>query len=53
MIKYKYKLTNEEMLKYKDKINKISKTSVRPEKVQNLCFTHKNIEDILEELLKV
>ena len=53
MIKYKYKLTNEEMLKYKDKINKISKTSVSPAKVQNLCFTHKNIEDILEELLKV
>jgi chaperone BCS1 len=53
MIKYKYKLTDEEMLKYKDKINKISKISVSPAKVQNLCFTHKNIEDILEELLKV
>ena len=48
MIKYKYKLTDEEMLKYKDKINKISKTNVSPAKVQNLCFTHKKIEDILE-----
>jgi hypothetical protein len=52
MIKYKYKLREEEMEKYKEEIKKIK--DVSPAKVQNVCFKYnkKEIKEVLEELQK-
>ena len=53
MIKYKYKLKEEDMKLYKEEIKKIKEVS--PAKVQNLCFKYKKeeIKEVLAELQKV
>jgi chaperone BCS1 len=52
MIKHKFKLSEEEMLKYEEYFSKIKDRSVTPAKVQNECFKYSKAEEVLRALSK-
>jgi hypothetical protein len=52
MIKHKFKLTEEEMLKYEEYLSKIKDINITPAKVQNECFKYSEAEEVLSALCK-
>ena len=50
MVVYKFKLSEEELLKYEDYFTKIKDLDVSPALVQNLCFRCEDVELLLKEL---
>jgi hypothetical protein len=53
MIKSKYKLSEEEISKYKEEISKLLSKEISPALVQNKCFKYgkEEIEELLHDLL--
>ena len=52
MIKHKFKLSEEEILKYEDYFSSIKYKEVSPAKVQNECFKYSEAEEVLIALCK-
>jgi len=54
MIKKKYKLSKEEMLKYEEYFSKMKDYTISPALVQNWCFKYRKeeIEEMMKEMMK-
>jgi hypothetical protein len=53
MLKFKFELSDDEMDKYDDKLKEIPDYKLSPAEVQSICFKNDNINDCINELVRI